>query len=384
MSEGKASKKRRTAVWVIVVLATILGLAASLTVWVKRQALDTAAVTNLSTRIIQDDAVRSKLSVYLVDQVYNNTNVPQALSQRLPKNLQPLAAPLAGALRQLSVQAADTLLERPRVQAAFATAVKQAHAAFLRIVDDKATNVSTEGGVVYLNLRPLVLELADQLGIGDRARARLPATVGRVRLLKENQLDAIQTGASVINSLSVYLAIAVFGLYAIAVFLAKGFRRATLRNIGVALVLVGLLLLVVRRVAGNMIIHTVATGGGDHQAGHDIWWISTSLLSDIAYASIGYGLVVTVGAILAGPMRWATWVRRQLAPAFRDHVVLVYTVVAVLYLLVVLWAPTRAQTEWIPAIILAALLVVGVEALRRQTIAEFPPSGGAPERPAPA
>jgi hypothetical protein len=68
---------------------------------------------------------------------------------------------------------------------------------------------------------------------------------------------------------------------------------------------------------------------------------------------------------------------------FRDHVALTYTVVGVLYLLVLLWAPTRAQTEWIPALILWALLVFGVEVFRRQTIREFPAEGGTGP-PAPA
>ena len=84
---------------------------------------------------------------------------------------------------------------------------------------------------------------------------------------------------------------------------------------------------------------------------------------------------MVAAAILAGPTRPATWIRRHLAPAFREHVWLVYVVVAVLYLLVLLWAPTRAQTNWIPALVFAALIVFGVEVFRRQTIAEFPGEG---------
>jgi hypothetical protein len=244
--------------------------------------------------------------------------------------------------------------------------------------------VSADGGVVYLNLRPVLAQLGDQIGIVKKLSAKLPPDAGKIELMKKNQLDAIQTGASTIKSLSVFMAIAVFGLYAIAIFLARGFRRATLRNVGVALAVVGVLLLVVRRVAGNMIIDTLATGGGNHTAGNHLWLIATSLLSDLAWACIGYGIVVIVGAILAGPTRPATWVRRQLAPAFREHVGLVYTVVGVLYLLVVLWAPTRAQTEWIPVLILAALLVFGVEVFRRETIKEFPAEGGGAGTAAPA
>lgn len=374
----KAPRWRRITVWVLVVVATILGLATSMTVWAKRQALDTNAVSNLATNIVQDDAVRQKLSIYLVDQLYDNENVSKTLSQKLPAQLQPLAGPLAGALEQLAVQSANTLLERPRVQKLFVAAVTRAHAAFMRVVNGKSHALASTNGVVYLDVRPILDQLAQQYGVLNKVKDRLPANAGRIEIMKQSQLDAIQTGAKTINSLSVLLAIAVFGLYAIAIFLARGFRRATLRNVGVCLVIVGVLLLLVRRVAGNMVIDALATGGGTHTAGSHIWLLATSLLSDLAWASIGYGLVVIVGAILAGPARFAVRFRQLLAPAFRDHVWLVYTVVGLAYLLLLLWAPTRAQTQWIPALILAALLVLGVEVFRRQTLREASASGEAP------
>jgi hypothetical protein len=274
------------------------------------------------------------------------------------------------------------------VQALFAKAVHDAHATFLRIVNGHAKHLTSSGDVVYLDLRPVIAQLADQYGVlkkvQGKVQGKLPPNIGRIAIMKQNQLDAIQTAASTIKSLTVFLVIAVFGLYAIAIFLARGFRRATLRNVGVAFALVGVLLLVVQRVAGNMVIDTLATGGGNHTAGRHIWVILTSLLTDLAWAAIGYGLVVIAGAILAGPTRPAVWVRRTLAPSFREHVGLVYTVVAVLYLLVLLWAPTRAQTEWIPALVLFLALIFGVEVFRRETIKEFPGDTGGGPTPAPA
>ncbi len=383
-AKGTTTRGRRITVWVLIAVATLIGLASALTVWVQRQALDTTAVTNASTKMLENDQVRGALSVYLVDQLYNNVNVSESLSERLPKQLQPIAAPLAGALRQLSTQAANTLLSRPRVQKLFTTAVSTAHAAFIRVIDGKAQHVSSDGGVVYLDLRPVLIQLADQFGVGKRLEAKLPPDAGRIELMKQNQLDAIKTGARAIKALSVFLAIAVFGLYALAIFLARGYRRPTLRNVGVCIAVVGVVLLLVRRVAGNMIIDTLATGGGTHSPARQVWLIATSLLSDLAWAAIGYGLVLVFAAILAGPTRPAVWIRRNLASPFREHVALVYTVVGVLYLLLLLWAPTRSQTEWIPVLVFAALLVFGVEVFRRQTIAEFPPEGGGTKTAAPA
>jgi hypothetical protein len=365
------SRRRRVVVWVLIAAATLLAFASALTVWVHRQALDTNAVTKASTQMLENDQVRGALSTYLVDQVYNNVNVSQTLSARLPKQLQPLAAPLAGGLRQLSVQAADQMLQRPRVQQLFAKAVHDAHAAFIRIINGNAKSLASSGGIVYLDLKPLLAQLADQIGIGKRLVAKLPPSAGRIEVMKQSQLDAIQTGAKVIKALTIFLAIVVFGLYALAVYLARGFRRPTLRNVGVAFVIVGVVLLVVRRVAGNMLVDSLSSGN-IQQPARNVWLIASSLLSDLAWAFVGYGLLVALAAVLAGPTRPALWVRRHLAPTFRDHVGLVYTAVGILYLLLVLWAPTRLQTTWYWVIVFAALICVGVEIFRRQTIKEFP------------
>ena len=42
-----------------------------------------------------------------------------------------------------------------------------------------------------------------------------------------------------------------------------------------------------------------------------VWQISTELLQTMGVASVGYGIVVLLGALLAGPTRGATWVRRE-------------------------------------------------------------------------
>jgi hypothetical protein len=67
---------------VLIVAATVIAFASTLTVWVQRQALNTDAVTNARTQMLENDQVRAALSTYLVDQLYNNVNVSQALSAR--------------------------------------------------------------------------------------------------------------------------------------------------------------------------------------------------------------------------------------------------------------------------------------------------------------
>ena len=71
---------------------------------------------NTSTRLLQNDKIRTATANYLVDQLYQNVDVAGELQQRLPTNLKPVAAPLAGVLQNAAIAAANRALANGRVQ----------------------------------------------------------------------------------------------------------------------------------------------------------------------------------------------------------------------------------------------------------------------------
>ena len=207
----------------LIVLAGLIGLVSALTVWAKRQALDTDKWVATSSRLLEDDEIRGTLSLYLVDQLYANVDVAAELQARLPPEVKPLAAPIAGGLRELSVRAADTLLSRPAVQTLWEGANRQAHEAFIRIVDDEGRFLQTGEGEVVLDLSPIVQQLADRVGLTEEeVEERLGPDAGRIVIMEADQLGTVQTAVELIRKLSVWLAIAILVLLALAVFLAKG------------------------------------------------------------------------------------------------------------------------------------------------------------------
>jgi hypothetical protein len=162
----------------------------------------------------------------------------------------------------------------------------------------------------------------------------------------------------------------VVAIFALAIYLARGFRRETLRNISWAFVLVGLAVLVFRRVGGNSVIDAlVAAPNRDAMDG--VWLSATDILGSIGRATVFYGVFGVLAATLAGPTRAATSVRRWIAPVLNNRPGIAWSVAGVAYLLLILWAPTRElrQPAWI--LILGAILALGMVALRRQTRREF-------------
>jgi hypothetical protein len=53
----------------------------------------------------------------------------------------------------------------------------------------------------------------------------------------------------------------------------------------------------------------------------------------------------------------------------------------ILFLLLILWGPTPALQQWWGILLAAALIAVGVWALRRETLKEFPDAGTATDWP---
>jgi hypothetical protein len=364
---------RRITVWVLIVLGGLIGLVSALTVWANRQALETDRWVATSSRLLEDDEIRGALSLYLVDQLYTDVDVAAELRGALPDEVKPLAAPIAGGLRELSVRAADSLLSRPGVQTLWREANRRAHEAFLAIVEDEGQFLRTSEGDVVLDLRPLVEQLADRIGLTEaQVEQRLGPDAGRIVIMESDQLGTVQTAVELIRKLSVWLAIAILVLFALAVYLAEGRRRETLRAVGITFVVVGALLLVVRRVAGDWIVDTLATSEPVRDPASNAWLIGTDLLAGIAWTAIAYGAIVILAAWLAGPSRPAVWARRRLAPSLRDRPGLVYAVVGLLYLLVVAWGPTPAFRQPWSILVFAALTGLGVEAYRRLTVREFP------------
>ena len=175
-------------------------------------------------------------------------------------------------------------------------------------------------------------------------------------------------------------------LYGFAIYIARGARRATLRNAGLGLALVGLITLVIRRLLGNYLTDALSSPGYQ-PATHRLYLIGTSILGQIGQAAVLYGAVAVLGAILAGPTAPAVWLRRKLAPTLNDHQGIVWGAVGFVYVLLVLWGGTHALREWWGILLLGGLIALGVVALRRQSLQEFPSQlavAGAPAAAPPA
>src|SRR6201999_613225 len=356
---------------VLLVLGTIFTLLAMFSIWANRQALNTDNWVSTSSRILANKQVDERLSNYLAEQLAANEPLKTKLEEELPPRLQPLGAAVATGLRQLAPQIAERALQSPKVQALWAAANRAAHERLLEVLDGGGSTVSTENGEVSLNLSHLVEEVGNDVGIGAGAAEHLPPDVGRLVILKSDQLSAAQKGAHLVRELPIVLTLLTLLCFAGAIWLSPR-RRRTLRTVGLCFVFVGVLVLLLRTVGGNVLVNSVVANPAAEPAVHSVWSIATSLLKSIATSAVAFGLLVFIAAWLAGPTGIATALRREAAPYVRMHWAIAYGAAALVFLVLVAWAPVQAFHKLLGIIILAALLAIGTEILRRQILSESP------------
>jgi hypothetical protein len=354
----------------LVGLATVILIVSSLTLWAKRQLLDSDAYGALSAEMLQDEEIRSVLSLYLVDTLYSDVDVAGALRRELPPSTQAFAPVAAAGLRQLSLRTANQLLAGPRVEALWEGANRKAHKGLIAILDEEPIGPFGGGGTVVLDLRPLVERLGSSGGVGEKLTARLPAKAGQITILTSDQLEAAQAGLKVLRALTVFLPLAALALYALAIFVARERRRYFLGASAASFIVAGVVLLVLVRLVGGAIVNALVSDDAVEPAASAAWSIGTSLLREMAIMLLIYGGVALTGVWLAGSTRPAHAIRRFLRPYFRDQVGVVFGVVGLVYLLVALGAPTPALERWWGILLFGVLVAVGVDLLRRVTLAE--------------
>jgi hypothetical protein len=380
------SRRRSALIWSLLVLSTLVLLISSLTVWSKRQLLDTDNFTESSGKLLANDEIRTVLSARLVDLLDQRVDITSQLREQLPPRAKSAAPVAAAAIQNAAGRVIDAFLATAQAQELWERAVRRSHTALVNVLEGKdAGPISTANGDVVLDLRPFLQQIAARLGVEDRLNERAAAnpTSGEIVILKSDQLDAAQKAVRVLNALSSWLVLVVLALFALAVYLGRGRRRETLLRVGWCLLFVGVILVIIRRVVGGAVVDSLVQVEASKPAVNAIWLIETDLLRDLAIGLLFYGLAAVLAAFVAGPTRPAVALRRWLAPTFRDRPALVYVIAAFVFLLLIAWGPAGGSRRLLGVVILAGLLALGLEAWRRQTIREFP-EGSAAEVKAPA
>ena len=308
------SRRRIVAVRVLLVVGVLLTVVSILSTFVKREALDQEQFEQTSRALIESPAIREQLAAVMVDALLENVDIRAELQGNLPENLQALAVPLAGISAGYADTAAEKLLARPRVQDTFVALSSASQGALVRVLRGETEALESSDGNVVLDLRPLVLRLGDRFGFVENLAARIPQDSAQVTILKSDDLDTAQTITHWLEQVADYVWILAVACWVGAIWLAGARRRKEVRALGIGLVVVGVLVLLVRALAGSYIVENIVVNDSVRPAATDAWNILTESLAAAGWVSLAFGILIAIGAWLVGPGERATAARTALAP----------------------------------------------------------------------
>jgi Short C-terminal domain len=356
----------------LIVLGSLLAFFSVFAIWTERQALDTNEWVNTSGRLIQNPTIRTAVGEYLVEQLYENVNIKREVEKILPGETKEFAGPAAGALRQAGGTIAEKVLETGAAQGAWETANRTAHEQLLAVVENKKEGVSTANGEVTLNLGELLTNLAGEVGVGQSLAEKLPPEAGQITILKSNQLKTAQNIVVAIKGLALLLSILTFLVFGLAIYLTQGGRWVTVLFSGVGLIVAGLLVLVLRHVAGGVVVDQLVKQQNVKPAAEAAWSIGTSLMVSIATTIIIVGVFFSAAGWLASPTGSARGTRRVFAPALRDFLPYCYGGLVVILGIYLLTASGVGLRTFLTVVVLGIMAAFGLRELSKQTEEEFP------------
>jgi hypothetical protein len=359
---------RRLGVAALLVAGTLLWTGFGLGLWAKRQALETNEWVDTSGRLLENEAIRTALGLFIVDRLLDSQQVEDRLEEALPPRLDPLAAPAAAGLKEVARRNVPRLLGSALALDAWERANEVAHSELLDIVEGRVAS-----GDVSLDLQSLFEQVAEGIGLPPGAADRLPPELASLEVARADDLESAQELLDLFETIVWVLLGAAVLAFAGAVVLSRD-RRRTVISVGGCLMFAAIAVLAIRRLAGEAIVDALADAPNAVGAADDTWDIATSLLVEAAQGSFLAGLFLVLGAWLAGPGRRAVTIRRGLAPVHREHPGYVRAGLGAAILLLVIWGPVPWTQRFWAMVIFTVAAFAWLEWIGRRALQEHEPS----------
>jgi hypothetical protein len=171
-------RRIRTIFSAIFGIVAVIGLFAStLASWGRSEFFNSDTIADAARKALAEPGATEAVSAYLTTQIFEVVEAEQRLNEALPENLTILTPILVGGAKNFVESRVTNVLNEPRVQEVLVGVVREAHKAFVRVLegDDGISGVSIKGDEVQLNLLPLVTVGLDAVqGLGLLQRVDLP------------------------------------------------------------------------------------------------------------------------------------------------------------------------------------------------------------------
>ena len=290
---------RKTIVGISVVLAIVSLIASISAVWAKTTLQDEDQFVATLAPLPKDDAVATAISVLVADGVIEAVGVEAWVTEKLPTELEFVAAPLTDAINGFVATVAAEVIESDAFTSVWSTTVRATHKAASAVVSGNDRALEAEGGTVSINLDEIAGVVVERVEAAGLDVPDIDLELGSIVLYEDEQLAAVQSLAKAIDTIGWFLPVLALFFIVVAIAVSRN-RRGTAAVLGFGTFIGAVLGLISLRLGRNYVVSAIGDATNQDAAGVT-WDVFLDRLYQMMWATLILALIVGIVAWFAGP-----------------------------------------------------------------------------------
>ena len=321
----RAPRTRRITAWVLVVLASLLIPVSVISVWAIRTVTVTDRYVATMAPLARNQIIVDHLATKATDALFSTHYVQNKVTDALPAKAKPIVQPIVNQVQNYVYQLALKVFESPKFGQLWDSLNRHSHQAVIDVLTGKQTPLTEKvekGGKIVLNVTPMLNNVISEANAhGVTLFNPLKAILAKgnslsVVIVSKDQVSKFSGWFNIVVTLKWVIPIVALALGVLAVVLALE-RRKTLLRLAVGVALMTLLVLAGLALGRITFLNQSAGHGFDQQVAAAVWdTVLRYLKADLRWTLL-IAMLVALGCWLAGPARYAVWIRSTCAKGGR-------------------------------------------------------------------
>lgn len=310
---------RWTGALALLLVAAVLGVFAVAAVYLKSEVLDTDTYVQTVAPLAENPAVREAVANRLTDEIVTRTDVAglaTQLAEKLvadgaPARLGDLVGPAVNGLRSFLYNEVHKLLGTAQFQQIWEQVNRLAHTGVVTVLTGgQGQLLTSSGNTVTIDLGALLSAAKQRLvAQGMAFVSRVPDVSIQYQLVDSDKLPTLRTYTRILNTVGTWLPFVALAVLLAGVLVAPNRRRGLLTGVVMLGVAAALLLGALAVARTYYLDHLPSSVRSPDAAAAVIDAVLRYLIAALQTLLVAAAVVI-VGALLAGPSRPATAVRR--------------------------------------------------------------------------
>lgn len=307
--------------WVLVVLASLLIPLAVLSAWAITTVTNTDQYVSTMAPLARNQVVIDHLATKATDELFSSMLVQNKITDALPAKAKPLVQPVTNQVKSYVHGLALRVFESPKFGRLFDALNRRTHDTVVDVLTGKQTTLTRSlgtAGQVALNLSPTLSQLIDRLDshgvtLFDPLKPILTQGNGLgLTVVQKSQVSKFSGLFNTLVTLGWAVPVTAVVLGVLGVLLAVE-RRKTLLRLAVGIGGFTLVLLGALAYGRTTFLQEASSHHFDVAVSAAVWdTLLRFLKQDLRWTLLG-AFVVALGAWVAGPARYAVWIRTKAA-----------------------------------------------------------------------